>query len=162
MKNRNLTAVFGGMLCMGMIMTGCAGTEQTPQAEVMEMSMEDTRQPEQIADEEEGTEGQGQDTEYLSGKVQSPQEDGMTLAQTTITDEEGMVTLLEVKDARKIPVKFTADTRVEHWIIQGGGADIDMKEAAFSDLEEGQGVEVEGYFEGEDFVAVKVIIEEYV
>lgn len=103
-----------------------------------------------------------QDAEHLSGKVQSPREDGMILAQTTLMDEEGMVTLLDVKDAKKIPVKFTTDTRVEHWVIQGGGADIDMKEAAFSDLEEGQSVELEGYFEGEDFVAAKVIIEEYV
>ena len=103
-----------------------------------------------------------QGTEHLGGKVQSPQADGMILAQTTLVDEDGMVTLLEVKDAKKIPVKFTMDTKVEHWIIQGGGAGIDMKEASLSDLEEGMGVELEGYFEGEDFVATRVIIEEYV
>lgn len=101
-------------------------------------------------------------TESLGGKVQGPQEDGMILAQTTLMDEDGMVTLLEVKDAKKIPVKFTADTKVEHWTIQGGGAGIDMQDASFSDLEEGQSVEVEGNFEGETFVATRVIIEEYV
>lgn len=100
-------------------------------------------------------------TESLGGKVQSPQEDGMILAQTTQSDENGMVTLLQVEDAKKIPVKFTADTKVERWKIQGGGAGIDMQEASFSDLEEGQGVEVEGNFEGETFVAARVIIEEY-
>lgn len=100
-------------------------------------------------------------TESLGGKVQSPKEDGMILTQTTVLDEDGMVTLLEVEDAKKIPVKFTVDTKVEHWTIQGGGAGIDMQEASFSDLEEGQGVEIEGNFEGEIFVAARVIIEEY-
>lgn len=103
-----------------------------------------------------------QGTEHLGGKVQNPQADGMTFAQTTLVDEEGMVTLLDVKDAKKIPVKFTEDTRVEHWIIQGGGAGIDMQGAAVSDLKEGMGVELEGYYEGETFVATKVIIEDYV
>ncbi|MDE7179517.1 MAG: hypothetical protein K2O59_17100 [Lachnospiraceae bacterium] len=103
-----------------------------------------------------------QGTEHLGGKVQNPQADGMTFAQTTLVDEEGMVTLLDVEDAKKIPVKFTEDTKVEHWTIQGGGAGIDMQNAAVSDLKEGMGVELEGYFDGDTFVAAKVIIEDYV
>lgn len=103
-----------------------------------------------------------QGIEHLGGKVQNPQADGMTFAQTTLVDEEGMVTLLDVQDAKKIPVKFTEETKMEHWIIQGGGAGIDMQNAAVSDLKEGMGVELEGYFDGETFVATKVIIEEYV
>lgn len=103
-----------------------------------------------------------QGAEHLGGKVQNPQADGMTFAQTTLVDEEGMVTLLDVQDAKKIPVKFTEETKIEHWIIQGGGAGIDMQNAAVSDLKEGMGVELEGYFDGETFVATKVIIEEYV
>lgn len=103
-----------------------------------------------------------QELEHLGGKVQEPQESGMTLAQTTLLDEDGMVTLLEVKDAKKIPVKFTEDTMVEHWTIQGGGAGIDMREAGVSDLEEGMSVELEGYYDGETFVAARVIIEVYV
>ncbi len=86
----------------------------------------------------------------------------MTLAQTTIVDENGSVTMLDMKDAKRISVKFTPDTKVEHWTIQGGGAGIDMQAAEVSDLEEGMGVEVEGYYEEETFVAVKVIMEEYV
>lgn len=101
-------------------------------------------------------------TEFLGGKVQNPQADGMTLAQTTIVDENGSVTMLDMKDAKRISVKFTPDTKVEHWTIQGGGAGIDMREAAVSDLEEGMGVELEGYYEGETFVATRVIMEVYV
>lgn len=102
------------------------------------------------------------DTAHLGGKVQAPQADGMTLAQTTLTDADGMVTLLDVEEAEKIPVRFTEETKVEHWTIQDGGAGIDMRDAAVSDLEEGMGVELEGYYEGETFVATRVIMEVYV
>lgn len=103
-----------------------------------------------------------QGTEHLGGKVQEPRADGMTFAQTTLLDEDGSVTLLDVEDAKKIPVKFTEDTRVEHWTIEGGGAGIDMRDAVVSDLKEGMGVELEGYYDGETFVATRVIIEEYI
>ena len=103
-----------------------------------------------------------QETAHLGGKVQAPQADGMTLAQTTLVDEDGMVTLLDVEEAKKIPVRFTKDTKVEHWTIQGGGAGIDMREAALSDLEEGMSVELEGYYEAGTFVATRVIMEIYV
>ena len=100
-------------------------------------------------------------TEFLSGKIQSVEEDSMIIAQTTIL-EDGMVTLVDEKDAKKISVKFTEDTKVEHWTIKGGGADIDRKDAALSDLAVGMGVEMEGYYESEVFVAIRVLIEEYV
>lgn len=103
-----------------------------------------------------------EETEHLGGKVQSVSDDGMVFAQTTVKGEdESMVTIVDEKDAKKISVKFTADTKVEHWIIQGGGAGIDMQDASLSDLKPGLGVELEGYYEGENFVAVRVLIEEY-
>lgn len=100
-------------------------------------------------------------TEFLSGKIQSVEEDGMIIAQTTIL-EDGMVTLVDEKDAKKISVKFTDDTKVEYWTIKGGGADIDRKDADLSDLEIGMGVEMKGDYEGETFVASQILIEEYV
>lgn len=138
--------------------------KETGQEEDRKPDAEAADETEQDADETEPagqTLNRAEGTESLGGTVQSPQEDGMILAQTTVPDEDGMVTLLNVEDAKKIPVKFTEDTKVEHWTIQGGGAGIDMQEASFSDLEEGQGVEVEGNFEGETFVATRVIIEVY-
>lgn len=118
--------------------------------------------------EPEEAEGAGQavrapdEMQYLGGKVQSPQTDGMTLAQTTLMNEDNTVTLVDDKDAKKIPVRFTDDTKVEHWTISGGGAGIDMRDASVSDLEEGMGVELEGYYDGDTFVATRVIMEEYV
>lgn len=191
MKGKRRIAMIGMVLSVGMISAGCAGTvKNEPQTEVKELELTDEKQDahpleeteketgqedrkpdaeaaeetEQDADETEPagqTLNRAEGTESLGGKVQSPKEDGMILAQTTVSDEDGMVTLLNVEDAKKIPVKYTADTKVEHWTIQGGGAGIDRQEASFSDLEEGQGVEVEGNFEGEIFVATRVIIEVY-
>lgn len=132
--------------------------EDAQEADILDIGAEDSKEPE----EEGHTVTVSQGTEHLGGKVQNPQADGMTFAHTTLVDEEGMVTLLDVEDAKKIPVKFTGDTKVEHWTIQGGGAGIDMQVAAISDLKEGMGVELEGYFDGETFVATKVIIEVYV
>ena len=100
-------------------------------------------------------------TEHLGGKVQSITDDGMIFAQTTILGEDSMVTLVDEKDAKKTSVKFTADTKVEHWVIQGGGAGIERQDAAVSDIRAGQGVELEGNYEGDIFVAAKVLIEEY-
>lgn len=103
-------------------------------------------------------------TEHLGGKVQSVADEGMVLAQTTVMGEgenANMVTLVDEKDAQKIPVVFTADTKVEHWVIRDGGAGIDRTDAALSDVKPGQGVELEGYYEGENFVATRILIEEY-
>ncbi len=191
MKDRRRIAVIGMALSVGMMMAGCASAvKNEPQTEVKELDLTDEKQDAHPLEDTEKEDGQEEDrkpdaeeeeteqdadetepagqklnraegTESLGGTVQSPQEDGMILAQTTVPDEDGMVTLLNVEDAKKIPVKFTEDTKVEHWMIQGGGAGIDMQEASFSDLEEGQGVEVEGNFEGETFVATRVIIEVY-
>ena len=101
-------------------------------------------------------------TEYLGVKVHSVEDDGMVLAQTTGrgVDERDII-LVDEQEAKKIPVKFTEDTKVEHWTIEGGGADIDMKEAALSDLQAGLGVELEGFSEGDNFVATRILIEVY-
>lgn len=187
-RERKLAAALGLVLILGM--TGCAGRENVHEDALTETGVQGDDEtggvPEEAQKGEDSTnapvtqegewekeelvsasgkesedEGQAvQGTEHLSGKVQNPQADGMTLAQTTLMDDEGMVTLLDVKDAKKIPVKFTEGMKVEHWIIQGGGAGIDVQDAAVSDLKEGMTVELEGYYDGEVFMATKVIMEE--
>lgn len=128
----------------------------------------DVSEPTESGTEEAGGEEGGGQTinftegaEHLGGKIQSLSAGGMIFAHTSLMDEDMSVTLLDAEDAEKIEVKFTADTKVEHWIIQGGGAGIDMQDAAFSDLKEGMGVELEGNYDGETFMAAKVIIEDY-
>ncbi len=168
MKKRKGMAVLGVMLGLGMMVTGCGKTQEIASTlEVQEISMEEEEPTAQDTDNEEAAEeeqeGQKIDfakgEEHLGGKVQNPSADGMTLARTTVMEGNSVI-LLEEKDAEKIPVQFTADTKVERWTIQGGGANIDMQAAAVSDLKAGMGVELVGRFEGETFVASKVIIEE--
>ncbi|MDE6405290.1 MAG: hypothetical protein K2M20_06535 [Lachnospiraceae bacterium] len=189
-REKRMAVILGLTLLLGM--TGCAGsgaaTKKAQEDALAQTGMQedtggadrgsaDTQEEEGGTDTPAAQEGEwareepqdkgqavhtSQGTEHLGGTVQEPKADGMTLAQTTLLDDDGMVTLLEVKDAKKISVKFTADTRVEYWTIQGGGAGIDMREAAATDLQAGQTVELEGYYDGETFVATKVIMEEYV
>ena len=49
----------------------------------------------------------------------------------------------------------------ERWTIQEGGADIIKEEASFSEIQEGVALEAYGYFDKEEFMAEKVIIEIY-
>lgn len=106
------------------------------------------------------------DGEPLSGKIQQLDESGMIIAQTTVWDDgeggSGTITLVDEKDAEKIPVRFAGDVKVEYWKIQGGGAGIDMQDCTLSNLSAGIMVEMEGYYEGEEYVATRIIMEEYV
>ncbi|MDE6664287.1 MAG: hypothetical protein K2K46_13240 [Lachnospiraceae bacterium] len=183
---KNLIAVCVGMMLLAGV-TGCAKTMESSQ-QTQEESETDSKstqvktdsktgdnaaqekgeaeKPEESGENQKDTSatneiGAQAGTEFLSGKIQSVEEDGMIIAQTTIL-EDSMVTLVDEKDAKKISVEFTEDTKVEHWTIKGGGADIDRKDAVLSDLTAGMGVEMEGYYEGEAFVAIRVLIEEYV
>lgn len=175
-KKTNQGAAFALGLAMLLGITGCAGKEEPekPQADVLaedaqekepEEPMEKPAESDAAGVKESEDSGQTikitEGAEHLGGKIQKLQADGMTFAHTSLVDENMSVTLLDVEDAEKISVKYTAETKVEHWIIQGGGAGIDMQEAAFSDLKEGMDVELEGYYDGETFVATKVIIEDY-
>lgn len=170
---RCLTAI-----CISMILlTGVTGCIKTTKSSQQTQESIDNESDSNITQENTDNETSGsttqekvvsisrEDIEFLSGKVQSVETDGMTIAQTSIMgqgEDAGMVTIVDEKDAKKISVKFTADTKVEHWTITGGGADIDMKDAALSDLTAGMGVEMQGYYEGESFTALRILIEEYV
>ena len=103
-----------------------------------------------------------QDAEIIGGKVRSVSSDSIVISRTLI-DEEGMVTMPESgsADEQLVTIRCTDSTDFELWTIQGGGAGIDIKEASFSDIGEGSGIEAEGRFEGEEFIANKIIIEIY-
>lgn len=158
-RSQEIAVAMGLAMILGI--TGCADkeakTRENAQKQTTDTESEDSAEGEDRAQTVKVSEG----TEHLGGKIWKLQEDGMTFAHTSLV-EDNEVTILDVEDAEKIQVKYTTETKVEHWIIQGGGAGIDMQEAAFSDLKEGTGVELEGYFDGETFVATKVIMEDYV
>lgn len=101
--------------------------------------------------------------EIIGGKVKSIAQDNFVISRV-IVDENGMILVMPGEggpDEQLTTIHCTDSTAFEHWTIQSGGAGIEKKEAAFSDIMEGGGLEAEGYFEGEEFVASKVIIEVY-
>ena len=101
--------------------------------------------------------------ENIGGKVTSIEQDSFVISRV-IVDENGMILVMPGEggpDEVLTTIHCTDSTVFEHWTIQGGGAGIEKKEAAFSDIKEGSGLEAEGYFDGEEFVANKVIIEVY-
>lgn len=101
--------------------------------------------------------------EIIGGKVRSIAQDSFVISRV-IVDENGMILVMPGEggpDEQLTTIHCTDSTVFEHWTIQSGGAGIEKKEAAFSDVKESSGLEAEGYFEGEEFVAEKVIIEVY-
>lgn len=101
--------------------------------------------------------------ENIGGKVMSIAQDSFVISRV-IVDENGMILVMPGEggpDEVLTTIHCTDSTVYEHWTIQGGGAGIEKKEAAFSDITEGSGLEAEGYFDGEEFIANKVIIEVY-
>lgn len=101
------------------------------------------------------------DAEIIGGKVRSVSQGQFVISRTLI--EDSFVTMPEPgsPDEVLVTVRCTDSTIYELWTIQGGGAGITRKDAAFSDIQTGGGLEVTGSFEGEEFVADKVIIELY-
>lgn len=100
--------------------------------------------------------------EIIGGKVRSIGDNSFIISRTLI-DEDGYVTMPEKGSSQEelVNIICTEDTVFENWTIQGGGAGIEKNEADFTDIKEGGGLEAEGYFEGENFIADKVIIEVY-
>ena len=102
-----------------------------------------------------------QDSMIIGGKVRSVAQDGFILSRVLIEDSFVVIPEAGSPEEELVTVRYTDLTTFECWIIQGGGAGIETKEADSSDIREGGGLEVTGYFDGEEFVAERVIIEIY-
>lgn len=100
--------------------------------------------------------------DIIGGKVRSIGDNSFIISRTLI-DENGCVTMPEKGSPQEelVNIICTDDTVFENWTIQGGGAGIEKNEADFTDIKEGGGLEAEGHFDGENFIADKVIIEVY-
>ena len=109
-------------------------------------------------------EEKAQETMIIGGKVREIMEDGFVISRVQYEDDDMTIVVLPEEGSPEeelVTVRCTDSTAFEHWVIQGGGAGIDMNEATFADIQKGGGLEAEGYFDGDNFVAEKVIIETY-
>lgn len=107
-----------------------------------------------------------EDTTTIGGIVRSVAQDSFVISRTLMDDpgDGGFyVTIPEESSPEEelVTIRCSDTTTFELWTIQGGGAGITTDEAAFSDIHKGTGLEAEGYFDGEDFIAGRVIIEIY-
>ena len=99
----------------------------------------------------------------IGGKVRSIAQDSFVISRTLMEENSSIVIMPEEGSPEEelVTIRCTDSTVFEHWTIQGGGAGIVKEEASFTDIQSGGGLEAEGYFDGEEFVAEKVIIEVY-
>ena len=105
-----------------------------------------------------------QESMFIGGKVRSIAQDSFVLSRTLYDDEDKSLVIIPEEGSPEeelVTVLCTNSTTFEHWTIQGGGAGITKKEAAFSDIKEKDGLEAFGYFDQDVFIAEKVIIELY-
>ena len=106
--------------------------------------------------------GSNQEAIFIGGKVRSVGEDEFVISRT-LMDDDGFIVMPEAGSPEEVlvTVQCAESTSFEHWTIQSSGGDIVRKEAAFSDIQEGAGLEAWGYFDGEEFIAERIIIEVY-
>lgn len=107
-----------------------------------------------------------QDTIIIGGKVRSVAQNSFVISRTLWEDSDdgGSYVLMPEEGSPEeelVTIHCSDTTTFERWTIQGGGAGITTDKAAFSDIQCNGGLEAEGYFDGEKFIADRVIIEIY-
>lgn len=111
-------------------------------------------------------------TEELEGNVKSIG-DGSAVIIKAITEEMENGSLVMIGSASGyeaeddlVNVSFKETTEYELRVVKNGGVnpdeDVTVKKAAFSDIKEGAMISLEGYYEGDVFVAEKVVLYEFV
>lgn len=104
---------------------------------------------------------ESRDIVHLSGTVRGIGENSVVISRIFVEDSLVFIPEEGSPEEEFVTVKCTDSTVFRHWTIKGGGADIIMKEASFSDIVDRSELEMKGYFDGEDFVAEEIIIEVY-
>lgn len=105
----------------------------------------------------------------LDGKIESIDENSVVINKTFILSEDTAVSYaVSFGDSGKVLVDvfFSEETEFEVWTVKNGGvngdADIEKRQGAFSDLEQGGNINMTGYYDGDDFHANHVILYHFV
>lgn len=152
---------------------GCGTKGEEPQTvTVEEISLPEVGQvqEDEISQSDEST-NQSQD-EKLEGNVKSIG-DGSAVIIKAIIEERGdesqvMVAIASGYESEEdlVNVCFKETTEYELHIVKNGGVnpdeDVSVKKAVFSDIKENAAISLEGYYEGDVFVAEKVVLYEFV
>lgn len=140
--------------------------ERTSGTDFSEHPSGDGGMPEETDSLSDPVQGQ-QKTEELTGNVSSIGEDSIVISQSF--EEEGGVLVAPADgspDQVLITVRVSDQTQYEMKTVKNSGvngdADVEKKSGSFSDLEQDSSVDLTGYYEGEEFVAEKIVIYRFV
>lgn len=103
--------------------------------------------------------------EHLGGNVRNLGDNSVTVSKIFMEENgNGDIAYLPgegSQDEELVTVNFTDDTEFQYWVIQGSGGNIDMRGSSFSEIKEDDNLEMYGKYDGDTFIASKVIIEVY-
>ena len=163
---------------------GCGAKEQDSQVAAIEQEPLEDGSEEQNAETEEETEKESADrqqetgkpesgeTEQLDGHVRGIGDNGIVIIKVKTEElEDGVSLAIQPASGNEtaedyVDVNFTDDTTFELHVVKNGGVnpdeDVTVKEASISDIVGDMSVTLEGYYDGEVFVAGKVVLYEFV
>lgn len=155
---------------------GCGIKGEEPQiVTVEEISLPEVGQvqEDEISQSDESTKenGQSQD-EKLEGNVKSIGDGSVVIIKAIIEERDDesqvMVVVAPGNEAEEdlVNVNFKETAEYELHTVKNGGVnpdeDVSVRKAAFSDIKENASISLEGYYEGDVFVAEKVVLYEFV
>lgn len=172
-----------GLVLFMVMAAGCSSkeSEDTPivimeNMQDMEKDMNEEEAPENKAQTKESEDtkdikGEGhiivpeEGEEHLGGRVRNLGDNSVTVSKIFMEENENSdIVYLPgegSQDEELVTVNFTNDTEFQYWVIQSSGGNIDMRASSFSEIKEGDHLEMYGKYDGDAFIASKVIIEVY-
>lgn len=148
-----------------------AAIEQEPLEDGSEEQNEETEKESADLQQETGKPESGE-TEQLDGNVRGISDNGIVIIKVKTEElEEGVSLAIQPASGNEtaedyVDVNFTDDTTFELHVVKNGGVnpdeDVTVKEASISDIVGDMSVTLEGYYDGEVFVAGKVVLYEFV
>lgn len=101
--------------------------------------------------------------ETISGEVKSIGDNSIVLNQAeVVSDQEMEIMVGDSPDAKLVTVRFSENTEFVVSTVKNSGingdSDVESREGSFSDIKEQSSLELTGSYEGEDFVASRVIL----
>lgn len=134
---------------------------------------EETKADEQSKDSESVSEPGSGKTEQLDGNVRGIGDNGIVIIKTRNeeTEEDGVFLAVAPAPGNEteedyVDVNFADDVKFECHVVKNGGVnpdeDVTVKEASFSDIKGDMSVTLEGYYDGDIFIAEKVVLYEFV
>lgn len=161
---------------------GCAKEQDSQVASVKQEAGDRGAQENSALQEDEVADAQSNDiepttdsesvkTELLNGSVRGIGDNGIVIIKIKSEEEDGVVFVVGPAPGYEteedyVSVDFTDQTKFERHVVKNSGMnpdeDVTVQQASLSDIKSDMIVALEGYYDGEVFVAEKVVLYEFV